>query len=59
MGFSHCISATIKVVGEGSETLAPRVCPQGSQTHFWEEPGSVGAALAMACPRVGQGGSGG
>lgn len=58
-GFSHCTSATIRVMGEEGETLAPRVCPQGSQTLFREEPGSVGAALTMVCPRVGQGGSGG
>lgn len=58
-GFSHHTSATIRVVGEASETLAPCVCPQGSQTYFWEEPGSVGAAMAMACPRIGQEGSGG
>lgn len=57
-GFSHHTGATIRVMGEEGEALAPRVCPQGSQTQFWEEPGSVGAALAMACPRVGQGGSG-
>lgn len=46
-------------MGLGSKTLAPRVCPQDSHTHCWEEPGSVGTALAMVCPRVGQGGSGG
>lgn len=59
-GFSHHTSATIRVVGEASETLAPHVCVLKVPRQIsGKDPGSVGAALAMVCPRVGQGGSGG